>query len=100
MTQQHSISSIELNQAICAIALAHQKATAFPGLSIVPSLTQEWTFAIRHGVDHDFDCDAVALDELVVTTECMVTELEGRYGPGGERLGDVVLDFSINTQPA
>ena len=94
------MTNIELSQAICAIALAHQKAAAFPGIEIVPSLTQEWTFDVRHSVDHDFDRDGVTLDELVVTTGCVVFELEGCYGKGGERLGDVVLDFSINTRTA
>ena len=90
MTQQHSI---ELNQAMCTIAKAHVKAAKFPGVDIHPR--SDGLFDIT-AIDSAYSRLGVGLDDLDVEVGCAVDELTGRYGEGGARLGDLVLDIRIN----
>ena len=91
--------NIQLSQAIVTIAEATARASTFPGVRIVPSETEEWTYDISTLVA-GYDRHDVALEHLVVEAASVVTELQSRFGEHGEGLGDLVLTASVNTRPS
>lgn len=95
MTQK---SSIELNQAICTIAEAAAITYTFPGVQVEASETFEWRYDITTP-DRGYNRYGVTLDRLVVEVKNAVAELQSAFGEHGERLGDLVLDITVNAAP-
>ena len=73
-------------------------ASRFPGLDI--SLNEDGSYRIHHSIDPSFDADNISLDNLLVSTKSVLMELQQRYGPGGERLGQIEPSYLIHALPA
>ena len=98
MTQQHSISSIELNRAICTIAEAYAKVAPVKGVWIQPSDTQ----IAYHVFTPDEQCDRMNLtiDELLPAVRIAVNRFQVEEDDRDKDLANVMPDLRITIPPA
>ena len=92
----HTMNTVDLNRAICAIARSHVVAERFPGVHITP--TEDGMFDIT-APDQRYNRSNIGLEQLTAEVGSVVFELQGKYGEHGEGLGDLVLDIRINEKP-
>jgi hypothetical protein len=67
----------------------------FPGLQL--SLSDDGTYDLRHSIDPSFNREGVTIDELRVEVDAMLLELQSRYGPEGELLGQTAPRYLLYT---
>ena len=69
----------------------------FPGTDM--NLQDNGNYAISHAVDPSFNIDDICIDELVPTAKSVLLELQQRYGPNGELLGQIAPNYLLHSSP-